>query len=310
MFQYTKQCVQHVLKNRMIFKIWLKSISVSRKSISRTSINKYISSYLFISGVIVDIKKYNKIINGSKNIYDPKIIDYLEDINIIMHPFKAIEYFPRLIYSCCNRTTKHKYFNKIYLQSCKCNDLFLFKRCMKRGVQIGTFYDISNMFENNSINIIKYVIDNINCSNKIYKLLYIRSIKYNKINMIDRINNIYKIKNVRWSKSDVILYISHYIQLKTMKHIIELGANIDINIMLPYSHNLNITKYLVSIGVDIHKDNDFAFQLACELGNVDIAKYLVSIGADIYANDSYGINRLKDDPGFDIEKYANEIKNN
>jgi ankyrin repeat protein len=47
------------------------------------------------------------------------------------------------------------------------------------------------------------------------------------------------------------------------------------------NNNLDTVKYLVSQGVDITSEDDYAVRLAGYNGNLEIVKYLVSQGADI-----------------------------
>ena len=52
---------------------------------------------------------------------------------------------------------------------------------------------------------------------------------------------------------------------------------------------LEIIKYLVSKGLDIHYENNYAFQEASEKGHLEIVKYLLEHGADIHADDDYAL---------------------
>jgi len=54
-----------------------------------------------------------------------------------------------------------------------------------------------------------------------------------------------------------------------------------------YGH-LETVKYLVSLGADIHANNDEAIQQASRYGHLKIVKYLIKQGANIHA-DSYAI---------------------
>jgi len=47
--------------------------------------------------------------------------------------------------------------------------------------------------------------------------------------------------------------------------------------------HLEIVKYLVEQGADIHAEDDFALSWAAQLGHLDIVKYLVSKGANTHA---------------------------
>jgi ankyrin repeat protein len=50
---------------------------------------------------------------------------------------------------------------------------------------------------------------------------------------------------------------------------------------------LETVKYLVSVGANIHANDDYAVQLAAGNGHLETVKYLVSVGADIHADNDY-----------------------
>ena len=52
---------------------------------------------------------------------------------------------------------------------------------------------------------------------------------------------------------------------------------------------LKVVKYLVSMGADIHSDNEYAIRYASRDGHLAVVKYLVSVGADINASHGYAI---------------------
>ncbi len=66
-----------------------------------------------------------------------------------------------------------------------------------------------------------------------------------------------------------------------------------ISMKTPITHNIiysvavsgcvDIMRYIVSIGADIHADNDYALREASRAGNLEMVQYLVSVGADIHA---------------------------
>lgn len=49
--------------------------------------------------------------------------------------------------------------------------------------------------------------------------------------------------------------------------------------------DLNMVEFLVSKGVDIHANNDYALRCAAQNGWFDVVRYLVSQGANIRADD-------------------------
>ena len=53
---------------------------------------------------------------------------------------------------------------------------------------------------------------------------------------------------------------------------------------------LDVVKYLVSIGADIHTETEYPLRTAAEEGHLDIVKYLVSVGADIHARNDWAVN--------------------
>ena len=72
-----------------------------------------------------------------------------------------------------------------------------------------------------------------------------------------------------------------------------------------YGH-LEIVKYLVKHGADIHTQNDYALRYATEKGYLDIVKYLVENGADIHANNDFSLRSAADNGHLEIAKYLVE----
>lgn len=48
--------------------------------------------------------------------------------------------------------------------------------------------------------------------------------------------------------------------------------------------NLALVQYLVSVGADIHADDDYAVRFASQNGHLEVVQYLVFVGADIRMN--------------------------
>lgn len=53
--------------------------------------------------------------------------------------------------------------------------------------------------------------------------------------------------------------------------------------------HLDIVKYLIEHGANIHAHNDRAIQLASNYGKLDVVKYLVEHGANVCVNDNYAV---------------------
>ena len=83
--------------------------------------------------------------------------------------------------------------------------------------------------------------------------------------------------------------------LDTVKRIVSVGFDVgQINrgfiLSAKYGY-LEIVKYLANAGkphINIHVEDDMAFQLACCYGHFEIVKFLVENGANIHASSDYG----------------------
>ena len=70
--------------------------------------------------------------------------------------------------------------------------------------------------------------------------------------------------------------------------------------------HLEIVKYLVEHGVDIHTQTDYALRFATEKGHLGIVKYLIENGADIHANNDFALRWAAFDGYLEIVKYLVE----
>ena len=69
-----------------------------------------------------------------------------------------------------------------------------------------------------------------------------------------------------------------------------------------YGH-LEVVKYLVSQGADIHANNERALRRACEEGHLDVVKYLVEQGANIHADNEYALHWASRKGHLEVVKY-------
>ena len=69
---------------------------------------------------------------------------------------------------------------------------------------------------------------------------------------------------------------------------------------------LEIVKYLVENGANIHADNDRAFLSAIQHGHFEVVKYLVEKGANIHANNDDAVRLAIQYKNFEIVKYLVE----
>src|SRR5581483_4082882 len=73
--------------------------------------------------------------------------------------------------------------------------------------------------------------------------------------------------------------------LSTVQYLVEVGNSHRLSPNSTYRYADN-----VSVGVDIHADNNRAVRYASTNGHLSIVQYLVSVGADIHAYNEYAVN--------------------
>ena len=117
----------------------------------------------------------------------------------------------------------------------------------------------------------------------------------------------------KWRASKVILgERKDLCDVSTWEYLISVGADIHaendeaIRWASLYGH-IEVVKYLVSIGADIHANNNYAIRLASKHGHLEVVKYLVSIGADIHADNDYAIRYASEKGYLEVVKYLVSI---
>jgi len=58
-------------------------------------------------------------------------------------------------------------------------------------------------------------------------------------------------------------------------------------------YNIEAVKYIVSIGADIHAEDDYALRYSTLWGHLEVVKYLISLGVDIRVLDDFSLCRVK-----------------
>jgi ankyrin repeat protein len=96
--------------------------------------------------------------------------------------------------------------------------------------------------------------------------------------------------------------------LEVVKYLVEAGADIHNSDEFPlrlaiYNGHLEIVKYLIELGADIHIYEDFALRIASRDGYLEIVKYLVEKGADIHAEDNCALNCAKINGHLEVVEY-------
>jgi len=100
-------------------------------------------------------------------------------------------------------------------------------------------------------------------------------------------------------------------KLEIVKYLVENGANIHAKNdqalrNASYYGDLEIVKYLVKNGADIHVRNDEALRNACYKGQLEVVKYLVKNGADIHVRNDQALRWASYYGYFEIVKYLVE----
>lgn len=116
-----------------------------------------------------------------------------------------------------------------------------------------------------------------------------------KEKLIDKIIIKYSYASLKKEKkekenNDIFLQKVKDRQLEVIKYIITLGANIHTNDDFPLKYSafvghLEIVKFLVEKGANIHNCNERALMYGAKNGHLQIVKYLVESGADIHSED-------------------------
>jgi len=84
---------------------------------------------------------------------------------------------------------------------------------------------------------------------------------------------------------------ARYGHLEVVKYLLEQGADLHVDNDYPlrkaarYGH-LEVVKYLLEQGADLHVDNDYPLRYAAENGHLEVVKYLLEQGADLHAGDN------------------------
>ena len=71
--------------------------------------------------------------------------------------------------------------------------------------------------------------------------------------------------------------------------------------------DLEKVKYLVSVGADIHADNDYSIRIASERGHLEVIKFLVSVGADINSYNEYCVSWASYNGHLDVVKFLTSV---
>ncbi len=125
------------------------------------------------------------------------------------------------------------------------------------------------------------------------------------------------LENKKVNIQELIVMLFHMVQngnIKGVKIFLEKGADDDIlaatggyvlQIASKYGQ-LNVVKYIIGVGVDVHVDDDEPLIVASKNGYLDIVKYLISKRADIHAQNEESLRGASKKGYLDIVKYLVE----
>jgi hypothetical protein len=121
-------------------------------------------------------------------------------------------------------------------------------------------------------------------------------------------------KESKGNFNELLIEASYYGSLELVKYALGKGANIHASNDLALrwasqSGHLEVVKYLVERGADIHLFNDEALTWASSNGQLEVVKYLVEQGADIHAKDDEALKWASRNGHLEVVKYLNEQMN-
>jgi ankyrin repeat protein len=70
---------------------------------------------------------------------------------------------------------------------------------------------------------------------------------------------------------------------------------------------LDVVKYLVERGVDIHSGNEYALRWGSHNGHLSVVKYLVEQGANIHVKNDSALNWARNNSHIEVANYLSNI---
>lgn len=139
---------------------------------------------------------------------------------------------------------------------------------------------------------IEFYIHFLSIDRKIYNKGHIYDmVNGDKRNIIKEANNLELLifaveNNIITNIDNCLIYMSILGNLNFVIYLVNIGANIDKlkNYLIQWCPSIEIMKYLISKGADIHIGDDSPLLSACKNGKIEFVKILVNEGANIYIN--------------------------
>ncbi len=106
----------------------------------------------------------------------------------------------------------------------------------------------------------------------------------------------------------VLLLASQNGHFDVVQYLVSVGTNVHANDdsalqMASENGHIDVVRYLVSMGANVHADDDYALMMASENGHLDVVKYLVSMGANVHADGEYALISAFDNGHHDVVDY-------
>lgn len=116
-------------------------------------------------------------------------------------------------------------------------------------------------------------------------------------------------------KNEALFWFSRRGNLEVLKYLVENGADIHAAkdsalSSAAFNGHLEIVKYLVEHGADIHSEHNRALRWAAERGYLEIVNYLVEHGANIHAKNDYALRKAEKYGHTEVVEYLKEVIKN
>ncbi len=240
-----------------------------------------IVKYLVSEGINIDAEKEELLSVAAEN-GNIDIIKYLVSLGADIHIFGE---------QALNRAAK-------------ANQIETVKYLVSQGADLNGINQItiSHLINTKNINMLRYIIetaagvyneDNMPSEEVIggYLKIIRNSDKIPDRQVIDDylkiIENIYRHYNTNQLNGFILRYIAQNNYIDVLKYLLSEGSpNIDDSLMFASSFGrLGMIKYILSLGADIHYDDDIALRIAFSHNQIDAVIELLNHGADIHVND-------------------------
>ena len=112
-------------------------------------------------------------------------------------------------------------------------------------------------------------------------------------------------------KSKALKYASTLGHINVVKYLVKDGVNMhaDNEAALRYSSengHFTLVKYLVEHGADVHAINDESLKWASEWDHLEVVKYLIESGVDIHSNEDYAVRWASENNHLPLVKWLVE----